>query len=363
MKGVAAGVLFWGKGTEVLQGRERRAKGVAMIAAALAICLVATASQADEVLLANGDRISGKVVGLADGKLTVETPYAKLLELDWASVKGLRIDSATEIVLTDGTRLKGTTEPGAEGGLNVLTGAAGPVNLPSLSLVSMINPPEVKAVTYTGDLQAGVSLTDGNSETVNANLSGKFEARSKRQRLTLRGLYHYGEDQDQLSAQEASGSVKYDFFVTEKLYTYVNSLLEYNKFQDLNLRATMGGGLGYQFFEDVRKKLGFELGVSYFSEDFRTAEDNSFASGRWSVNADYKLIPDKISLFHFHEGYFGFEDLEDIYIKSEQGVRFTLIKDFYTTFQVNVNYDNTPAPGLEKTDTTLLFGLGYAFDL
>jgi hypothetical protein len=68
-------------------------------------------------------------------------------------------------------------------------------------------------------------------------------------------------------------------------------------------------------------------------------------------------------LFHFHEGYFGFEDLEDLYLKTQQGIRFAVIKNFFTALQANVNYDNTPSPGFYKTDTTLLFGLGYNFDL
>ncbi|MEW6440952.1 MAG: DUF481 domain-containing protein [bacterium] len=341
--------------------KSRRALRAAWAAGALLV--LTSPARADEVLFANGDRITGKVIGLADGKLTMETPYAKSLELDWASVTGLRLDGVSQIVLTDGTRLQGTTEITPAGGMSVVTDSAGAVNIRDFSLVSAINPPEVKAVTYTGNAQAAAALTSGNSETLNANLSAQFVARSERQRLTLRGLYHYGEDRDRISAREASGSVKYDFFVTRKLYTFVNTLLEHNKFQDLNLRTTVGGGLGYQFLEDARKTLGFELGVSYFNEDFAVNPDDAYAAGRWSVNATYELLPERISLFHFHEGYFGFEDLSDLYLRSEQGVRFTLIQDFYTTFQANVNYDNTPPDGFEKTDTTLLFGLGYAFDL
>lgn len=189
--------------------RRTRFSWIAIGLAPAAVGFATGIAQADEVLLANGDRVTGKVLALSEGKLTVETPYNKALEIDWALVKSLRIDSApAEIVLTDGTRLKGTTELGAEGGLAVSTDSAGPVTVPVLSLVSQINPPQVKPVTYTGDAQAAAALTSGNSETLNANFSGKFVARSKRQRLTLRGLYHYGEYRDRLSAQEASGSVK-----------------------------------------------------------------------------------------------------------------------------------------------------------
>jgi putative salt-induced outer membrane protein YdiY len=164
-------------------------------------------------------------------------------------------------------------------------------------------------------------------------------------------------------AQNASGSIKYDFFVSKKLYTYVNSLLEHDKFQDVNLRSTVGAGLGYQFLDDCIKALSFELGVSYFNESHYIASDKSYASGRWSWNFSYQLLPNKIALFHFDEGYFGFDTIKNVYIKTEQGVRFTVIKNFFTTIQANVNYNNNPTPGFKKTDTTLLFGLGYHFDL
>jgi len=349
---------------KTLCGRRTEARGrrLAVLTAAALLWALPGLVAADEVLLANGDRLSGEIQSLGDGKLVVKTPYTKeLMEIDWASVKGFRFAVPAAIVLKDGTELKGTTEIDPAGGIRVLTDAAGAVHVADLGLITKINPGP--AVTYTGLAQAAASMVSGNSDKVNANLAANFVARSKRQRLTLRGAWNYGEDRGVLSARDAYGSLKYDFFPLEKLYTYVNSLLEYNYFQDLNLRSAFGGGLGYQFFEDKIKALSFELGVSYFNEDFRTVPDDAYAAGRWSVNAQYQVLPGKIVLFHFHEGYFGFENLEDLYLKTEQGVRFNLLKTFYTTFQANLNYDNTPAPGTEETDTTLLFGLGYAFDL
>jgi len=50
-------------------------------------------------------------------------------------------------------------------------------------------------------------------------------------------------------------------------------------------------------------------------------------------------------------------------LRAEQGLRFNVLKDFYTTVQANVAYDNKPSPGFKKTDTAIIFGLGYAFSL
>ena len=96
---------------------------------------------------------------------------------------------------------------------------------------------------------------------------------------------------------------------------------------------------------------------------FIDADDESYPSGRWAMNGEYKVIPDKILMFHSHEGFVGMEDADDFLILTEQGMRLTLIKDFYFNFQVNIDYDHSPAPGKEETDTTIIAGLGYSFEL
>ena len=318
---------------------------------------------ADEVTLANGDVITGEILALKEGKLTIKTPYNESLEIAWGSIEGIRSEAPVEVVLSDGTRLKGILQVSEEGRLQVVTESAGPVSIDDMASITDINPPEVPPVTYEGNLEAGVSYLTGNTDTTSGNLNGLFVARSKRQRFTLRGRWYYAENDNVVSAREAGGSVKYDFFATEKFYLYANALFLYNPFKDLDLRSTFGGGLGYQFFEDPRKKLGVELGVSYVDENFRIAEDNAYPGGRWSINFDYWIIEEKIDLFHYQEGYFSLEDFKDMNLLTEQGLRFMVLKDFYTSFQANVTYENLPSPGFEKTDTALIFGLGYNFSL
>jgi putative salt-induced outer membrane protein YdiY len=327
------------------------------------LLVVCPGALADQVTMANGDVITGEVLTLKEGKLTIKTPYNEALELAWGSIRKIQSETPVEVVLSDGTRLKGTLQMTEDSGLQVATESAGPVAVGDMALITDINPPVVPAVTYEGNVDAGVSYLTGNTDTVSGNLSGLFVARSKRQRFTLRGKWYYAENDNEVSAREAGGSVKYDFFATEKFYLYANALFLYNPFKDLDLRSTIGGGVGYQFWEDAIKKLGVELGVSYVDENFRVAEDNSYPGGRWSIYFTYWLLKDKIDFFHFQEGYFSLEDVEDMNLITEQGLRFMVLEDFYTALQVNVAYDNMPSPGFKSTDTAVIFGLGYNFSL
>ena len=345
-------------------GRTNSGKVCVLLASiGFALLILCPGALADQVTMANGDVITGEILTLKEGKLTIKTPYNEALELAWGSIQKIQSETPVEVVLTDETRLQGTLQLSEDGGLQVVTESAGPVAVGEMALITDINPPVVPAVTYEGNIDAGVSYLTGNTETVSGNLSGLFVARSKRQRFTLRGKWYYAENNKVVDAREAGGSIKYDFFVTQKFYLYANALFLYNPFKDLDLRSTIGGGAGYQFWEDVRKKLSFELGISYVDENFRIAEDNAYPGGRWAINFSYWIIQDKIDLFHFQEGYFSLEDFKDMNLITEQGLRFMVLKDFYTSLTVNVAYDNIPSPGFKSTDTALIFGLGYNFSL
>jgi putative salt-induced outer membrane protein YdiY len=354
------------------------AKGVLLLFC-MALALGASGAAADEIVLTNGDRLTGTIEHVRDGKLSLKTPYSKdPVKIDWSSVKGLSTTAPIKVKLEDGSIVEGPAVMTEEGVMQIIPTGAGPVVIGDLSAIKGINPPS--DITYKGHLTAGAGYTTGNTNTANGNIDGKFVVRSKRQRGTLMGAWNYAEDSGTVSARNANGSLKYDFFITKRFYAYVNSLLEYDSFQNLNLRATLGGGAGYQILDSSRVKLSGELGVSYVNDDysiptlayvswiagitpFPANPNKAYAAGRWSVDLDWKIIPDKIVLFHFHEGYFGFEDPSNLLIRSKSGMRFTLYKDFFTSIQGNLDFNNQPAAGKDKVDLAIIFGLGYAFDL
>lgn len=80
-------------------------------AAGLVLLLLAAGAAADEVHLKNGNRLSGTIIGLSEGKLMLETDFAGRLSIDWSRVERIESESPIEVVLADGTRVKGTAAP------------------------------------------------------------------------------------------------------------------------------------------------------------------------------------------------------------------------------------------------------------
>ena len=76
--------------------------------------------------------------------------------------------------------------------------------------------------------------------------------------------------------------------------------------------------------------------------------DKSFDGDRIKIFNDVALVP-------------SLENWDDIVAIAGAGVRFAFTKTLFSEFAVNVNYDDTPAPGAEQTTTQYLFGFGFTF--
>ena len=57
---------------------------------------------ADEVILTNGDRLTGKILEVKDGILTLETDYSEPIKLKFEAVQKMTSSEPVELHLTDG---------------------------------------------------------------------------------------------------------------------------------------------------------------------------------------------------------------------------------------------------------------------
>ncbi len=340
--------------------RQASVFGLLCQALLLTSCLAAFA---DEVHLVNGDRITGEVKTMENGVLSLATAYAGEVKVSWAEVSCLSTDLSHKFVLKDHQVLFGRAVCSTAGTIRIVGDTVGETIAIPVAEFEAIDPsPPPPAVTYTGSLAASYTQTDGNTETMAANASARFVARSKQQRFTLKGKFNYGETDRMMTARNASGSLKYDFFITKKLYSYAHSLFESDDFADLRLRSTLGAGLGYQILDTDRVAFSLETGPSYVNTDFEVAPDDDYTAGRWGADLNVKVVPKQVRFFHSHEGYYSFDD-SSVYITSETGLRLTIIRNFFAHAGVDYSYDSDPVEGNERYDVTYIFGLGYEFEL
>jgi putative salt-induced outer membrane protein YdiY len=325
----------------------------------------------DVVTLKNGSVIYGEVIEMAGGVLQIKTPVSpdNLMKVNWNDVSKLSVNHPVPFHLKEGSVIMGTATAGQDGMLNVQAEPLkGNMEVPMGSVVSM-NPVIQPPVIYTGSLVGGYSQTTGNSHLRNASLLGDFVARSEQLRLTINGRYVYGENDNTLVARNARGTIKLDFFITQRFYWFASAYFENDRFQDLKMRTALASGPGYQFidrgdFSGILKDMTFytEAGVAYFNEDFRVADDKSSIRARVSMKWNWPLWDDRVTLYHFNEIFPSLQNSSDFFLTMDNGVRFKIWNGFASGFQVTTRYNNNPARGTGDTDNLYLATLGYNFD-
>ena len=321
-------------------------------------CGAALMARADEVRLVNGDRFSGEVVKMEEGKLTLDTSYGGEIAIDWNLVE--RINSTKPMTV----RVPGDTQGriaeffyGEQATIMATEVGAGTV-IP-LTDVQAIN---IAPIRVHATATIGGNSTTGNTDTKAVNANVRVILRASRQRLTAEAKYNYGQAGSTVTARNSLGSLNYDYFVSQKVFLNTYGLLEKDTFQFLNLRTSLGAGAGYQFLETARTKLSAELGLAYVNEHYTNADQTQTPSSRWAIRWEHDLLPDRVKLFHRQEGYYDLNAGNALRIRADQGVRVTVYKNLFLNLEYDLRYNSQPAPGRLKTDEAFIFGVGYEFE-
>lgn len=312
---------------------------------------------ADEVLLRNGDRLTGTIVTMEEGTLTFSTPHSGEVKIRWSEIGQLSADTPIRVQLkkeveepdwTDLLYKRYTTVSAARIGVD------GPI---ALDDVMAINPPP--PIRYQGTLNVGGNRTSGNTNTQAVNVSTRWTVRSDRHRVLAEGKYNYGEVNRQVTVRNTLASLKYDLFLSRKIFANAEGLLEKDTFQNLTSRTTMGAGFGYQLFDTPRATVSAVAGLAHVSEHYTNAPSVETPSTRWSLRTEFVLIPDRVRFFHKHEGFVDFGERTALRLFADQGLRITLIGNLSFNVEYDLRYNGAPAPGRKRTDEAVIFGIGF----
>jgi putative salt-induced outer membrane protein YdiY len=231
-----------------------------------------------------------------------------------------------------------------------------------LSEVKAINPtPLESGLKIKARLNIGVNVKTGNTDTEEYDVDGKVSLRSEKNRLILYGEYELDKADGDKTSESSKGFGKYDRFLTKKFYIYGSTFFETDVNKDLDLRLIPSVGPGYQFYETELTNLSVELGPAYVIERFDESEDDEYMAGLWRINFDHYLFEKIFQFFHFDQGTLSFEDTSDIIILSRTGIRMHLYKYFNLTAQWNWDWDNTPAPGDDRSDHEYILSVGVQY--
>ena len=229
---------------------------------------------------------------------------------------------------------------------------------------------------WTTALNAGLTMTDGNSETMAANVGLTTEGVKDGLGSVIAGAdFNYGEstvsstatdpatgesvvtETEETTVENAKAFVNVKKTLSAKTFAYLDGSVLYDDVALIDYRATLGPGLGFYLVKNDKRQLSLEAGPSYVWEKVDGASNDYLAlrfAERYSCQATKtaKLVQ---SLEYLPEA----EDFDNYLLTAEVGVEAAMNDHLSLRIVLQDKYDSTPAPGAERNDLSLLAGLGF----
>ncbi len=332
----------------------------------IAVSTLALGARAqDTVKLKNGNELTGTIKSMAGGKMVFSSAMLGDVTVPMDNVANLTSGGEVTLLTANGEKLRRRIT-GLDGGRVTLSDVAGAPSGPlSLDTLAEMNPDEAPA-KWTGGVNVGGFFMSGNTERRAMNAGADAERRTQDDRFTVRARWDYAEDkigpgQWNLSQRRTYGGMKYDYFFAPKWYFWGNVSAEGDVRANLDMRLTIGGGVGHQLYDTDTFKLGLEVGPAYLFEDYRTAAPTSESvTGRGAYTMNWQ-INDSLRLQQFAEAFMSLEDAGDVFVRKDTRLQAKLSASMVGQLQWILLYDNTPAPGNERIDHNVNVSVGWTF--
>jgi putative salt-induced outer membrane protein YdiY len=249
----------------------------------LSLSLLSRSARADQVILKNGDRLSGAIVESDDDAKTllIKTDLAGDVTIKWEAVTAIVSSQPLHITLSDGRVVAGTVTT-TEGNLEIATKDAGTISATHDAVKAIRNDTQQAEIDrlqhpglrdyWSGMFDLGLSLTEGNSSTSALTIAGKASRVVPKNKFTLYYTQVYARDSNQspplTTANSIHGGVRDDFNLTEKLYVFGFTDFDEDALQNLDLRNVLGGGLGSHVIKTKNAQFDVFGGASFNQEYF-----------------------------------------------------------------------------------------------
>jgi putative salt-induced outer membrane protein YdiY len=218
---------------------------------------------------------------------------------------------------------------------------------------------------WTGAVSIGASVSSGNTNKRTATATADAQLRRENDRWKFNAYWSYADQKvdgvRQLSERKLGGTGQYDYFLTKRLFAYVSAGGQYDAIAELDLRTTIGTGLGYQLYEREDLKWALEGGIAWVDENYvDDTADNDFIAARAASDLAW-TVREGVDFLQRVEVFPSLEDSDDVYGRADQRLRVALTKTMFAQLQYVLEYDNTPAPGKDRLDHLVALTLGLTF--
>jgi putative salt-induced outer membrane protein YdiY len=156
------------------------------------------------------------------------------------------------------------------------------------------------------------------------------------------------------------GGVAYNHDISSRAFVNIFNDYEYDRFQSLDLRFVLGGGLGYSLIQTERTTWDLLGGMAYNREAFSIPLTRNSGEAYWGYEFNYEMS----EVTTFFQNYRMFNNLSDtgnFRINGDLGL--TTHVNGWLSWNLNLSdrYLRRPTSGRKTNDLLYSTGLGITF--
>ena len=327
---------------------------------------------ADQVVLKNGDRITGSIIKKDAKSITIKSDLFGVVTTAWDQVDSIKADKALTVVLSDGKAIQGTLA--TQGGKVEIATQGTTLAVAPGDVSALRNADEQKAFErlqqprlldlWTGAGTIGFAGTSGNARTTTftTGLGASRITRTDKTSIYFNAIKASallnGKNDD--TAQAVRGGWSYGHDLSPRLFLNTFNDYEYDRFQNLDLRMVFGGGAGFHAIKSERTLLDLLGGAAFNHSRFSTPSTRNAAEAYWGDDFSYKLNS-ATSLVQNFRMFNNLSDTGNYRINFDVSATTRLTKWITWNVSLSNRYLSNPAPGRKTNDLLYTTGFGIAF--
>ena len=320
------------------------------------------AAVGDEIITANGDRLTGSIIAADVNRVLLKTAYAGIIQIKRSQVRSLS-RGATQARRVMGNCPDAPAAPIADGSSPneqdaTAVFAAEPSTMPARA-ESPRSSPLTPGSELSGRINFALSNDQGNTDKSEVDFDYQVEYRHGWHRFRSLGALELDTNDSEKTTDKWASFIQYSRLFPSRWYGGAWLALEHDRFSDLRLRSVGGPVLGNLVFESDALNLAVEAGPAALQEDFYGQPDQGSAGGAWFLRYDQLVWQDRLQPYHRQFGYVALDGEDKVLWQSWTGLSVPLADGFTGAVEFEYDYDSNPAVEAKTTDTTVRVKLGY----
>jgi putative salt-induced outer membrane protein len=332
--------------------------------------------QADQVILKNGDRVTGKIISSDAKTLILKTEAMGEVKIDRAAVSAFRSDGPLNVTLKD-ARVVGAVHTEEDNLLVTKEDAV--IKKAAIEDVVAVredaaqkawdreqlrleNPPLFDF--WTGNLSLNLATASGNARTVTFGTGALAQRATGHDKIVLNYTQIYSRQSTVApfgaTANRVSGAARYDRNLSDKFLTFGLASFDFDQFQDLDLRRVLGGGFGYHAFKDSAHFLDLGGGFSWNHEKFGTGLIRNSGEILISEESAHQLTAG-LKLFQRGVVFPNLSETGQYRLNWDGGISLALTRLLSWNINLSDRYLSNPLPERKKNDVLITTGIGFNF--